>query len=184
MRFSHTVIGSSVLIVLSSGCLHGATAAGMTVTREALAAVGEPREPSVAVGAVSGGTKTSQMWLSQVGDDELRAALVESLRAAGLLAEGPGRFTLDTVLVSLNQPLFGFDRTVTATVWCKLMDAQTGEVVWQDMIAASHTATLGDALVGFRRLQLANEGAVRRDIGAIIERLVKTLPRPTPTPQS
>jgi hypothetical protein len=43
------------------------------------------------------------MCTSQVGNDELRAAIVESLRRGSvLLAEGPGRFTLDTVLVSVN----------------------------------------------------------------------------------
>jgi hypothetical protein len=94
---------------------------------------------AVPVGDVSGGTKTSQMWTSQVDDDAFRAALTESLRAAGGLAEGRGTFTLNAVLVSLNQPLVGFDMSVTATVWCTLIDDATGEVAWQDMFAASST---------------------------------------------
>lgn len=161
-------------LALCSGCVHGATAVRMTALADGVPHPSPLTAIAVTVGDVSGGTKTSQMWTSQVDDDAFRAALTESLRAAGVLAEGRGTFTLNAVLVSLNQPLVGFDMSVTATVWCTLIDDATGEVAWQDMFAASSTATVGDALVGVVRLQRANEGAMRGALTKIVQRLAAT----------
>ena len=119
------------------------------------------------------------MWTSQVGDREFRAALVESLRLAGLLAEGPAPYTLKAMLVSLQQPMFGLDMTVTATVQYAVTDAKTGAVVWQEAVATPHTATVGDAFAGTTRLRLANEGAMRKNIAVVVEKLgAKALPGP------
>lgn len=163
-----------------SGCATGATVAGMTVSPAELAKpVNQAAQRAVAVGDVGGGSETNAMWTSQVGDQEFRAALVESLRLAGLLAEGPAPYTLKAMLVSLQQPMFGLDMTVTATVQYAVTDAKTGAVVWQEAVATPHTATMGDAFAGTTRLRLANEGAMRKNIAVVVEKLgAKALPGP------
>jgi hypothetical protein len=88
-----------------------------------------------------------------------------------MLAEGQARYTLVASLVSLQQPALGFDMTVTATVQYALTDNTTGTVVWHEAVATPHTATVSDAFVGGTRLRLANEGAVRKNIARLIERL-------------
>lgn len=150
MRTPTSTLCLAVITLCCSSCLHGAGARGMTVLSSELKhPIATPMAQAVSVGDVSGGTKTSQMWLSQVDNDALRAALSDSLKVGGLLAEGPGRYTLSAVLVSMNQPLVGFDMSVTASVWCTLVDTSTGAVVWQDMFADSSTKTLTPSSASF-----------------------------------
>jgi hypothetical protein len=144
----------------------------MTVTPAELV---QPRNPAmkgaVAVGAVGGGKETNPAWTSQVSNAEFQAALTASLKLAGLLAEGPARYSLKSALVKLDQPFIGLDMTVTATVQYAVTDTTTDAVVWSESVVTPHTATMGDAFVGATRLKLANEGAVRKNIAQLVEKL-------------
>lgn len=155
-----------------SGCAAGASAAGMTVTPAELV---QPTNPAmkgaVGVGAVGGGEETNPAWTSQVSNAEFQAALTASLKAAGLLAAGPARYSLKAALVKLDQPFVGLDMTVTATVQYAVTDTTTGKVVWSESVVTPHTATMGDAFVGATRLKLANEGAVRKNIAQLVAKL-------------
>jgi hypothetical protein len=73
--------------------------------------------------------------------------------------------------VKLEQPLVGYDMTVTATVSYELKDLQSGKVLWSDTVVTPHTATVSDAFVGITRLRLANEGAVRKNIATLLQRI-------------
>ena len=97
----------------------------------------------------------------------------DSLREAGLLAtqRESARYRLDVTLVSLRQPSLGFDMTVAAAVWCKLIEVSSGRVVWQDTVARSYKAHLFDHLIASERLRLASEGAVRETIVELIARI-------------
>jgi hypothetical protein len=174
MRLHVAVTAAALVAVASSlsGCAAGATAAGMIIKADELVKPTSPEvQHSVAVDAVGGGSETNPMWTSQVGNQEFKTALSESLRLAGILADGPARYTLKSALVSLQQPMFGFDMTVTATVQYSLTDTTTNTVIWHEAMATPYTATVSDAFVGSARLRLANEGAMRKNIAKLIERL-------------
>jgi hypothetical protein len=144
----------------------------MTVTAAELRS-----EPSAAVargvilGPVAGGERTNPLWTSQVDNAPFAAALEESLRTAGLLAERDGaRYELKAILVKLDQPLLGLNMTVKSEIRYVLTD-RAGAVVLDEVIAASHTATMGEAFAGVKRLRLANEGSARKNIAELIQRL-------------
>lgn len=163
----------SCALALASACAQGATAKGMTVTPEDLRS---PTYPGLAgqfaVSEVGGGTQTNPMWTSQIDDASFREALIESLRAAGLLSGGPSApLAVQARLVKLDQPFLGFDMTVTSVVHYTVKDVRSGAVLIDEDVTAAHTATMSDAFAGVTRLKLANEGSARKNIAALIERL-------------
>lgn len=171
-RAGHALAAGLVALLSLSGCATGATAGGMTVTNAEIVAPKNPAvERAVTVGEMGGGSSTNPLWTSKVGNEDFKTALTESLRLAGMLADGAGRYTLKASLVSLDQPLVGFDMTVTATVQYSVTDMRTGAVVWQETVATPHTARVAESFLGTTRLRLANEGAVRKNIAQLIERL-------------
>jgi hypothetical protein len=161
-----------VLAATLTGCAAGATAAGMTLKPEEAVKPANPRMAgTVGVEVVGGGEETNPLWSSQVSNDEFKQALLASLKLAGLLADGPARYSLKVALVKLDQPTFGFDMTVTATVQYAVTDAASGAAVWSEKIETRHTATVGEAFAGVTRLKLANEGAVRKNIAQLVQKL-------------
>jgi len=148
-----------------------------------------PLKGQVTVASISGGEDTNPMWVSKVGNPEFTSALNNSLRKFGLLnEEGKGRYTLDASLLSLAQPIMGFDMTVTATVRYLLKDTDGG-VVWDQHVVKPYTATMGDAFIGVERLKMANEGAIRINIETALGDMLRTVkpshsPAPAGTPVS
>jgi hypothetical protein len=59
-----------------------------------------------------------------------------------------------------------------AAAFDRLVDRASGRTTYEEKIATPHTATIGDAFLGFERLRLANEGAMRANISRLIERLI------------
>ena len=129
---------------------------------------------SVGVLEVTGGRETNAMWTSQVSSDAFRRALEQSLQNAGMFSKiaSGGRYQLTADLTRLDQPLMGFDMTVTSTVRYSLVDNQTRKEVYTRVIQARHTATVSDAFVGSQRLKLANEGSVQANIKSFINDLL------------
>jgi hypothetical protein len=132
-----------------------------------------PLRNNVAIRDVTGGQETNPMWKSNVGGSEFSLALEESLRNVGLLAANrqSGRFTLTAHLQRLDQPMFGLDMTVTASVSYVVAERATGKEVFQRTVAVPYTAKMGDAFIGVERLKLANEGAIRSNISQLIDEL-------------
>lgn len=152
------------------GCASGASMQGMTYEKAAASVV---MQGQVAVAPVKGGKDTNPMWVSQVSSEAFEGALKASLLKAGMLSQaGQAPLTLEANLVSLKQPMFGLDMTVTATVAYQLKDAN-GKVLMLETIATPYTATVGDAFVAVKRLRLANEGAIRKNIETLIGKLEK-----------
>ena len=73
----------------------------------------------------------------------------------------------------MDQPLIGFDMTVTSHIAYSLVRNATQEAVLQETIVAPYTATVGDAFLGVKRLQLANEGSVRENVRQFLDKLYK-----------
>ena len=125
--------------------------------------------------AVTGGHTTNPMWTSQVSNEDFKQALETSLTRYGafshVIQDSGANYRLDVSLVRLKQPMVGFDMTVTAEVSWKLTDTRSGRVLWQQTTTSPYTATLKDEFIAVRRLQLANEGAIRQSIKTGIEHI-------------
>lgn len=130
---------------------------------------------NIAVSGVSGGKDTNPMWVSKVSSGEFEQALEASLREAGMLSAGKqdGKYVLAAALEKLDQPIMGFSLTVTATVNYVLTERATGKEVMSKRIAVPYTAKASDAFAAVERMRLANEGAVRVNIGELIGEIRK-----------
>jgi len=129
---------------------------------------------SIGVTAVTGGKETNAMWTSQVSSDSFKRALEQSLENAGMfskIATG-GKYQLTADLTRLDQPMVGFDMTVTSTVRYSLIDTQSRNEVYARVVQIAYTASMSDAFMGSTRLKLANEGAVKANIQALINDLI------------
>lgn len=130
---------------------------------------------NISIKDVTGGKETSPMWTSQVGSSDFQRALENSLRVTGLLSPigSNGSYQLTADLISLDQPMIGFDMTVTATVRYSLIEKISGKEIFTRSIPTPYTAKMGDAFIGSERLKIANEGAVRKNIEELIAELVR-----------
>ena len=157
---------------LLSACAQPARTSAMVVNVSAQTILPEDSglTNAVAVGAITGGEATNPIWTSQIGNPEFRQALSLSLQQHTMLAQGDAPMTLQAQLLQVDQPLVGFDMTVTATVAYKITNA-TGEQVFDETVTVPHTATFSDAFLGAERLRLANEGAIRANIKRFLETL-------------
>jgi hypothetical protein len=162
---------SGCALLLVAACATPAEV-GMMIPSPPATEVPQPIVHAIEVGLVSGGQPTNPLWASQVGNEDFRAALVQALEQAQLdsLVGASPRYRLDADLVGLEQPVLGFDLTVTATVNYELTPLAGGEP-YRTTIARPYTASMGDSLYAPARLRKANEGAIRENIGAYISEL-------------
>lgn len=165
------------LVILLAGCANPARVDQMTASGGLSRTVPKdsPLKGSIGVKDVTGGRETNPMWVSSVSSADFGQALEDSLRTAGLLNPVPssGRFQLTADLVRLDQPMFGFDMTVTATVRYSVVERSTGKEIYARVIPTPFTATVNDAFVGATRLKLASEGTIKKNIEALIDELIK-----------
>ena len=80
-------------------------------------------------------------------------------------------FRLEVFLIELKQPPGGHTLIVTSFIRYKLTRSFDDQVVYDDIIAASYTATLQDAFDAQYRMKLANEGSIRANIAAFLHYL-------------
>ena len=129
---------------------------------------------NIGVDNVSGGEKTNPFWKSKIGNDEFREALEDSLKSAGLLemAPGEGKYSLRAQIVGIDQPFLAFSMTVTTHVKYILSDLRSEKEIYSETISAHSTAKVSDSLYGTKRLQIATECSARKNIAALIEKLL------------
>ena len=125
---------------------------------------------NIAIDSVTGGQKTNPAWTSEISNESFSSALRQSLAYQNLLGDN-GRYRLKVELLAVDQPLFGFNFTVKTRIRYTLVDQQSQQTVMAETINASHTATTGDAFVAVTRLRLANEGAAKKNIQDLMQRL-------------
>lgn len=133
-----------------------------------------PLHHNIAVLEVSGGQGSNRLWASKVDNAQFARALALSLADAGLLAEQPAaaRYTLSARMDKLVQPITGLDLTVTATVSYSLVERATGNEILHRSHTLPYTAPFGDTLGALDRMRLANEGAVKANIAALVDDLI------------
>ena len=171
--YARFLAGCLVLAGLSA-CASGARNAAMTVPVAPNQIVTDTSliKHAIAVGEVSGGTETNPLWKSDVSNAAFKSALEDSL-ALSVLKGGPtAPYTLNAKLVSLHQPFAGLDMTVTSTVQYTLLATGQTKPVMDETVVTPYTANFSDAFLGMERLRLANEGAMRENIGEIVKRLI------------
>ena len=168
----------SILMLALVGCAAPARIDQMTAVPSAQLPTTSPLYQSVSVNNISGGSSTNPMLKSNVGNLEFQSALQNSLRAAGMLANSSGRYRLDAMINKLDQPLIGFDMSVTSTVNYTLTDTTNSNKAFDQTINETYTATVSDALAGVERLQLANEGSIKKHIGSFLDRLRSHFSKP------
>lgn len=128
----------------------------------------------ITIASVSGGEETNPLWTSQVGDAEFREALLVTLQELQLSAFGDDApYALTVNLLGLEQPLIGFDATVTCTANYLVVATADGSEVFNETFKTPYTADFSDAIIGIERLRLANEGAARANIQAFIARFLE-----------
>jgi hypothetical protein len=142
-----------------------------------------PLTNGICVGVVSGGQDTNPLWVSKVSTSGFKAALQASLAANGLAApEDSCGFDLDARLTQLKQPFIGISMTVTGTVGYEVRRTGESAPQFETTVTAPYTATFGDSPIGFIRLKLANEGAIKTNIATMLRELIAApVAQPAPT---
>ena len=159
-----------------AACASNADPGAMAVAPDAAATTAAQPFPAkfqhaMCVRNVTGGSETNPMWTSQVNDAGFKTALDSSLNSAGLSAGSAAcAYPIDANLLGLSQPIAGFNMTVTSHVNYKVFDS-SGQPVVLATIDAPYTAKMGDAFMGTKRLQLANEGSIRESIKQFFDKL-------------
>jgi hypothetical protein len=129
------------------------------------------------VGAVTGGSETNPLWMSNVSNNDFRSALESSLRGVNYLSDDPSKASLEITasMVDLQRPLAGLDMSVTSKIRYTAKPVGGGPAIFDDTIAATGTATLGEALLAVERLRKANEASISANITEFIKRFRETL---------
>ncbi|MDP1539459.1 MAG: hypothetical protein Q8L72_02245 [Moraxellaceae bacterium] len=167
-----TIVGFVISVLYLQGCASGATVAGMTSTKT-IDSLKVRMADSITVAPAAGGKATNPLWTSQVGSKDFESALKDTLANNSVLAASNAKYVLYPSLVRLNQPLFGLDLMVRADVNYVLKNRASGQELMNQVITSSHTATASDSMVAVKRLRLANEGAIRKNIELLLHRLAE-----------
>ena len=152
-----------------SACASGAKMENMVFLGDQKEYSGELQE-NLGLGDVSGGKKTNPAWTSEIDNQSFSGAVKQSLRSQGLYADN-GKYQLEVKMLKVDQPLFGLSFEVITHVQYILTDTDSGTVVFDDTVVAPHTATVGEAFVGVKRLRLANEGSAKKNIEGLLNKL-------------
>ena len=169
MKYVFSLVLVSCLMLMG-GCSTPAHFQNMTYTQPLDNSFDTKLSEQVEIVAVQGGTKTNPLWVSQISNEDFQKALEISLSSQGLLADN-GQFNLKVTLLEVKQPMFGINLQVSTQVNYTIVDTNKGEIVFNQVIDAAHTATFSDSLVAATRLKMANEGAGKNNIKTFLERL-------------
>jgi len=179
------IVALAIVGAAAQGCAQPAQVSGMVAPAPATDAwVNSPYKGAMNVGTVSGGQETNPLWTSMVGDKEFKEALEHSLAVNKLLAptDSDAKYVVNAELNDLDQPLAGFDLTVSAKVDYRVTKKDASELAFGDTVESKYTASFSDAFVAVERLKLANEGAIRNNIKTFIDRLLGVTSPEPPTP--
>ena len=170
MKFIKVAI-TFLLVSFIAGCATGAKVQSMTVnTSDAIQVTHNPAlKNEVSIDQVGGGDTTLPFWTSEISGEDFMSALESSLRSYGLYSN-TGKYKLSANLVNVDQPFGGFNMTVTTHVTYTLIDSSNGNTLFKETIITPYTAKLGDHILGFERLRLANEGSGKENIKALIKK--------------
>lgn len=162
------------LLLLLGACASGAVPGAMVPPLGPGTIIAETSRlrQAVALGTVDGGKETNPLWTSQVSSEAFAQALRQSLATHAMLAIGGGVYRLDASLLELKQPIAGFDLEVTARVRYRLTRMADSGVIYETEITNAFAAAFSSSYLAVERLRLANEGAVRENIGRFLAAVI------------
>ena len=135
------------------------------------------KSPSDVLIAVSRATDVSAQKPIHIMNEDFELALRESFEKSGLFRKAvtdvQATYQLEAVFVQMDEQIFGLDMTASMEVNYTLARAAPRKVLWEKRIFSTHTAAFGEALISLTRLQLATEGAARRNIEQAIQEISK-----------
>ena len=127
--------------------------------------------------AVLGATDVSAPKPIRISDEDFAQSLRESFEKSGLfrkvVTDTQAAHQLQAVFVQLDEQIFGLDMTASMEVNYTLASTSPKKVLWEKGISTTHTAAFGESLISITRLQLATEGAARRNIEQAIQEISK-----------
>ena len=104
--------------------------------------------------------------------EELRAALIVALRQAVIYRKlDDSQYYLNVHMAALDQPVFGFNMTATATIEYSVHKNDDDDIVYRESLTLPCTKTMADAFNGSIRARLANGCAVGENITHFIKSL-------------
>lgn len=163
---------SIVFAIFLTGCASGAKVENMVYADSSNKSYDPELKQEVSVDQVVGGKETNPAWTSEISSNAFKLALTQSLKAQGLYSND-GNYVLTADLMEVDQPLIGLDFTVTTYIKYKLTKKDTKDTVFEKVVIAPYTATVGDAFMGVERLRLANEGSGKANIKNLLSELDK-----------
>lgn len=172
------VLLSIICVVMVVGGVSGCAASpakstGMTVRNAKI----QKQHPYSVKIVVEGGSSTDPLGFTPVSNEAFAEAVANSIIGLKLFSEvrndGGGDYLLSIQIFSIEQQPIGFNLTTYVEVGWSLVDVVTGKRVMRKIINSSYTATAGEAFAGVKRIRLATEGAVRKNIEEGIQEIAK-----------
>ena len=117
---------------------------------------------------VTGGRATEPTGTPQIANDAFDEAITETLIKAKTFAKihdnKSGNYELSVIIFNVQQPSSGATASVTMETGWTLTNRLTGEVVWQQALRSTYTASSDSDITFVGRLKKATEGAAKDNI--------------------
>lgn len=159
----------AALVLLAWTCLLGgcATPAVSEAMIPETASVEKTHPYSVNV-EVTGGRATEPIGTPQIANDAFDDAITETLEKTKAFArihdEKTGNYELSVIIFNVQHPSAGDSATVTIETGWTLTNRLTGDIVWQQALRSTYTASSGSDITPVGRLRKATEGAAKDNI--------------------
>ena len=168
MRIAKLTFALFVCLLLW-GCATGAKKENMAFISEQKNYPEELPE-NLQIGKVSVVEQGKLAMFTAITSEAFASALEDSLKSQGLFFED-GNYLLEVNVFEIDSPSLGLTYKVTTHAQYTLTSTNNGEVIFDETVVASHTATMEDSLVATDRLTIANEGSAQKNIGGFLEKL-------------
>ncbi len=117
---------------------------------------------------VTGGRATEPTGTPQIANEAFDDAITETLEKTEAFArihdEKTGNYELSVIIFNVQHPPAGERATVTVETGWTLTNRLTGEIVWQQALRSTYTASSGSDITSVGRLRKAAEGAAKDTI--------------------
>jgi hypothetical protein len=163
------VLPAMLAVATLTGCASQITHQEMT---PAAISVAKPHPQSVSVTALP--KAGADPVAAAAAMTEMRAALSEAITTnkvfSSVKPEG-GDYQLAVQIFNIDTPSMGFSFTSRAELGWTLKRADTGAVVWQEVIKSEHTAGATEAFAGAERQKMSIAGAIKKNIAAGLQKI-------------
>lgn len=150
--------------VLLGGCATPAVSEAMIPETAAI----EKTHPYSVNVEVTGGRATEPTGMPQIANEAFETAItqtLENIRAFERIHEKKtGNYELSVIIFNVQHPPSGGSATVTIETGWTLTNRLTGEIVWQQALRSTYTASSDSDITLIGRLRKATEGAAKDNI--------------------